>query len=101
VTLYRVGTTYAAKRLLAPRLAQFARRARCILDGHQWSSWMIDDYDGPCEPLPGGGVMPLLARESRPGEFGTRACQRHCGAVQIRHPAKLEQAPGRLQSRDD
>lgn len=102
MTLYRVGTSYARKVWVWPRLRQLATRARCLLSGHQWTDWHIDDMDGPGEHLPDGGWMPLLARTSRPGEFGTRACRRWCGALQTRWPrGTAPRAPGRLQDRGD
>lgn len=101
MTLYRVQTAYTRRYWRRGRLRQLARRLRCTLLGHDWSAWSIDDVDGPCEPLPNGDLMPLLARESRPGEFGSRACRQDCGGVQWRRPASDAGARGRLHDRDD
>lgn len=61
-------------------------RLVCLLRGHDFSPWQIDDIDGPGEHMEGGGFMPYCSRESRPGEFGIRVCRRHCGTSERRWP---------------
>jgi hypothetical protein len=67
------------------------RRLACVVVGHRWSRWSIDDMDGPGEEIGGGGFMPYLSRESKPHEFGTRSCKRLCGTSEARYP--LADAP--------
>lgn len=85
---YEVEQRRARKRWVRPRLSQLVQQARCLWWDHQWTPWRIDDYDGPGEQVGEGPDewMPLLSRESQPGEWGIRSCTRDCGAVQIRHP---------------
>lgn len=71
-----------------PRLLQFGRIAGCSVRGHDWSSWSIDDMDGPGEYMTDDpdSFMPYCSRDSRPGEFGSRVCRR-CSAIETRWPA--------------
>ena len=74
------------KRWVGPRLEQTCARVLCWLFGHCWSSWSVDDYDGPGEELDGSGFMPFCRRESRPDEYGERCCERYCGTHERRFP---------------
>lgn len=67
---------------------------RCRFRGHEWSPWTLDDMDGPKETIGEGDEefeIPLLSRESRPGEYGERHCRRRCGAHEQRYP--IAEAP--------
>jgi len=75
-----------------PRLVQLLRRLRCVLTGHAWSPWHIDDYEGPMQDIDEDTRIPLCFRESRPNEFGMRSCE--CGAIETRYP--FNDAPPKL-----
>jgi hypothetical protein len=77
------------RRWVRPRLREVGRRARCHLQGHEWSEWSLDDYDGPSVD-----GMPLFSRDSEDGEYGDRICHRYCGTHERRWPmSDLAQAP--------
>lgn len=82
----KLWVPYGGWRWPPPRLLQLMAIARCMVDGHLWSDWAIDDADGPGEWLGPDAFMPYCSRSSRPGEFGTRACRR-CSALETRWPA--------------
>jgi hypothetical protein len=84
----RLWVPYDGFVLPPPRLVQLVHIALCVVWGHRWGDWMIDDYDGPGEFVDGdpGAWMPYCARTSRAGEFGIRTCPR-CQAIETRWAA--------------
>jgi hypothetical protein len=64
------------------------RRLVCWARGHKWGEWMID-MDGPGEWLDERSFMPYCSRESRPGEYGLRVCERRCGTSEARWPTAI------------
>jgi hypothetical protein len=79
------------------RWRQVLARAVCLLRGHDWSPWQVDDMDGPRVRLTGGGFMPYRSRESAAGEWGTRCCRRRCGTRESRWPRSEAPALWRAQ----
>lgn len=93
---YRIGQSrprklwipYSGLRWPPPRLKQLLAIVECWVRHHDWTTWQIDDYDGPGElldPADPDSFMPWLSRESRHKEYGSRACAR-CGLWQQREP---------------
>lgn len=77
---------YSQRRIRRSRSRHVRILVVCVLRGHAWRGWRIDDVDGPGEDLGDGAFMPYFSRESRPGEFGLRTCGRGCGASESRWP---------------
>lgn len=66
-------------------------RLRCLLVGHDFSSWWTDDYEGPGEvldPDEPDSFMPYCSRPSRPDEYGHRSCRNRCGTMEQRWPER-------------
>jgi hypothetical protein len=80
-----------SSQVLSSRRRHALNRIVCMLKGHDWSPWTIDDYEGPGQWMSEEDFMPFFSRNSRANEYGIRVCRRSCGTSETRYP--IDQAP--------